>query len=157
PGNERADEIGVGEQLACQRVLGAPVGIHAGGRDRRAADAEWAVENLRFGGIEERRLEVRGVIRARAPIRVPAHAQPVIQRQPAIHFPLVLPIPLNAYFLDIGVRARRLFSIVAETADERIRIRVAGIAESGGVRALIASEAECSGPISSRGLAIPGA
>ena len=66
--DECTDQGGIGEEFTCNRVLGAPVGVGAGGRSRRSTDAEGAIEQRRLCRIEERRVEVRSVEEALRPL-----------------------------------------------------------------------------------------
>src|SRR6266516_2539029 len=49
--NDRADKSGISEEREGQRVLGTTVGIRTGTSCWRAADAEWFIEQRRFGRI----------------------------------------------------------------------------------------------------------
>src|SRR5581483_4354829 len=86
---------------------------------------------------------------------VPAHAQPVVERQPPVNFPLILPVPLNEQSFEVGVRAGRRLGVALETPDERVRVGVSGVPLGGREGAAVAAEVEGAGPVAPRRLTIP--
>src|SRR5262245_31514645 len=49
----------------------------------------------------------------------------------------------------------RRLAVTAETADERVRVGVAGVAEAGGEVAVVTAEVEAPGPVPARGFTVP--
>ena len=74
-------------------------------------------------------------------------SQSVVERELAGDLPLVRGVPLHLRQPQIGKRTRRRFLVVSEVADQRVRIRVTRVAESGGVVAVVAGKVENTGPL----------
>src|SRR5215470_3134260 len=89
------------------------------------------------------------------PGKVVCHPQSVVQRQAAIHFPLVLRVPLKELNLQVHERTRSAFAVTSEISDERVGIRIARVSQSGCESTVGSVEIECACPVSAGGFSVP--